>query len=463
MLDMKEGRVMVNHFTYFVYIFSLKREREMLQWLLEGERGWRIRLYNSRKAMDAELADYYLPYVRRILYPSVLWKREKFSCFFSSGTGEQANVLYELPCKDFVNRTYKGIKIGISFNNGERFIQGEIYDIVLRLFKRGVGFLVFKTRIAGERPFVESLLELNSCFRILNCEEGRHHFPNIKIYLPGQRAFTSVRELIVFLTGGFASGEVDDLPGGRMLVYSYCCLSEESWEEGEQELFQRYKHVWQKNFYVPAAERIYTEETNYTPWKYSMYGFTMEGGVVLSCEKDIFNRDILPFYYGNYFFDLYLLSLYQRIRLMRFSRRLAETEILKSSKVMVARLREDILDFFNQYIFNQVSKYSIGNEIWRKWQNVLEIESMFDQVHQELAEMDDYLKSVRQERMDRAVAYATFLLIPVSVITGILGSNLVELQGLSIRNPWLWGITLGVYSVMFISYLWTRRGRDRSP
>ncbi len=28
--------------------------------------------------------------------------------------------------------------------------------------------------------------------------------------------------VIVFLAGGFVSGQ--DLPGGRMLVYSYCCL-----------------------------------------------------------------------------------------------------------------------------------------------------------------------------------------------------------------------------------------------
>ena len=142
---------------------------------------------------------------------------------------------------------------------------------------------------------------------------------------------------------------------------------------------------------------------------------------------------------------------------MRFSRRLADTEILKSSKKIVSRLREDILDFFNRYMFNQVSNYSIGNEIWRKWQEVLEIDGMFGQVHQELAEMDEYLKSLRQERMDKAVAYATFLLIPVSVITGILGSNLVELQGLSAKNPCVWGTTLVLYFIMFISYMRMRK------
>jgi uncharacterized membrane protein len=54
--------------------------------------------------------------------------------------------------------------------------------------------------------------------------------------------------------------------------------------------------------------------------------------------------------------------------------------------------------------------------------------------------------------MDRSLAYATFLLIPVSVISGVLGSNLVEIQGISIKNPWIWGTTLLLYLIMFISY-----------
>jgi len=455
-----EDKVMVNHFTYFVHIFSIRQEKEMLSWLLKGEKGWSIRLYNARKPRDMELVNYYLPYVKKILYPTAQWTKNGFIDFFKSDIEQKTKIIYQLPCKDFVNRKYRGIKIGISFNNGKRFIQGEIFDISLRLFKRGVGFLILKTKVSGEKPPVESLLDLNSCFRVLNYDVNYTHFPNIKVYLPNHTILNSGKKLIVFLTGGFISGEGDDLPGGRMLVYSYCCLPDKVWDRDGDKFFQRYKYVWQENFYSLTEERVYKEESSYAPWEYSRYGFTMESGVVLSCEKDIFNRDILPFYFGNYFFNLYLLSLYHRIRLMRFSRRLADTEILKTNKRVVSRLREDILDFFNRYIFNQVSNYSIGNEMWRKWQDVLEIEDMFSQVHQELSEMDEYLKSIRQEKTDKAVAYATFLLIPVSVISGILGCNVIELQNLSVKNPWVWGTTIGLYLIMIMSYIKMRR-RER--
>jgi hypothetical protein len=441
-----------NHFTYFVYIFSIKDEKEFLSWLLDGNHGWRLRLYNMRKDKDLQLVSYYLPYMKKILYPSSYWDREEFSEFFRSSKYQRAEILNSLPCRDFYNKNFKNTKVTISFNAGERFIEGEINEVFLRVLKRGVAFLVFKTGLIGRPATVESLLDFNRCFRVLDDENDLPHFPTIKIYPLKYKAFKNMQGFITFLTGGFSTGGGEDLPGGRMLVYSYCCLPEEVWEKNSEDIFMKLKYVWQQNLYQLIENKVYREESSYAPWKYSRYGFTMESGVVLCCDKDVFNRNILPFYFGSNFFDLYLLSLYQRIRLMRFSRHLADTEIFRSSKKKVAGLREDILNFFNQYIFNQVSNYSIGNEIWRKWQDVLEIESMFRQVHQELADMDEYMKGIRQESMDRSLAYATFLLIPVSVISGVLGSNLVEIQGISIKNPWIWGTTLLLYLIMFISY-----------
>ncbi|MBA1335073.1 MAG: hypothetical protein HPY66_0695 [Firmicutes bacterium] len=458
------GKDIINHFTNFVYVFSVKKEKEFLSWLLKGELGWRLRLYNSRKSRDKQLVGYYLPYMRKILYPSSLWDRTGFRNFFNGGNAQRVNTLYALACKDFANKEFEGTKVAISFDAGSRFIEGEVYEISLRMFKRGVVFLVFKTRLVGDSIGVDDLLDFNCCCRVLDDEINLPHFPNVKIYTQRRGAFGKMQSFIEFLTGGFTSGYGEDLPGGRMLVYSYCCLSQDMWQQSSDHIFQKYKYVWRNDMNQLVEGKVYREESDYAPWKYSRYGFTVESGVALCCDKDVFNLDILPFYFGGNFFDLYLFSLYQRIRLMRFSQHLANTEIFRSSKKKVAELREDILNFFNQYIFNQVSNYSIGNEIWRKWQDVLEIESMFLQVHQELADMDEYLKSIRQESMDRSLAYATFLLIPVSVISGVLGSNITELQGLSIKNPWIWGTTLSLYVVLLISYaraLLRRNKRER--
>lgn len=455
-------RDIINHFTNFVYVFSVKKEKEFLSRLLKGELGWRLKLYNSRKSSDNQLVGYYLPYMRKILYPSSLWDRTGFKNFFSGGVAQRVDTLHGLACKDFINKEFKGTRVTISFDAGRRFIEGVVCGISLRVFKRGVAFLVFKIRLVGDAIGMDDVLDFNCCCRVLDDETKLPQFPNVKIYTRGRGTFCKMQSFIEFLTGGFSSGCGEDLPGGRMLVYSYCCLSQDVWDRSSGDIFQKYKYVWRSDMNQLVEGKVYREESDYAPWKYSRYGFTMESGVVLCCSKDVFNADILPFYFDGNFFDLYLFSLYQRIRLMRFSHHLAGTEIFRSSKKKVAALREDILNFFNQFIFNQVSSYSIGNEIWRKWQDVLEIESMFLQVHQELADMDEYMKSIRQENMDRSLAYATFLLIPVSVISGVLGSNITELQGLSIKNPWIWGTTLSLYVVLLISYARTLMRRNKT-
>jgi hypothetical protein len=112
-----------------------------------------------------------------------------------------------------------------------------------------------------------------------------------------------------------------------------------------------------------------------------------------------------------------------------------DAESVKRFKRTIRQLREIFLRFTHRYWFHEVSDQPQAKELYRMTSNYLGTDRLYDEIHEELGDMANYLESDTLRRQANTVVRLTVVTafgLVRTVATGFLGMNLLALAETSL-------------------------------
>lgn len=199
----------------------------------------------------------------------------------------------------------------------------------------------------------------------------------------------------------------------------------------------------------------------------------MWGNAFFLAEDSPFVRDTLRFNVEGDYFYLYLLTLFQEVRLRRLA-----GEIIRKGAALIDNLNEthrmagELVYFRNLYWFRQVTARPVGTVIYEALQRTLDLDQIHRGVADEVAMLQAHFEAAAQNAATRAqrrvefvVSLLTVVLLPVGALLQIFSNQLKSWPVLQIVTPvasqW---ITLGALVVLiavWLILLLVRRDKDR--
>jgi hypothetical protein len=170
--------------------------------------------------------------------------------------------------------------------------------------------------------------------------------------------------------------------------------------------------------------------------------FALEGGAFVAFDPPAtqFYQETLPAHLRDQYFLLYLLALHQRFALMALSDQVAR-HWLSSGRdeqaEVFARIRGRLLDFTAKALFAQIVQRGHYDRCYQKWLEVFQIERLYREVRDEVADMHGELQQRREERELRQNETRNMLLASLGLFLGVPGL-IISFLGITLR-----GVTSG--------------------
>jgi hypothetical protein len=424
---------LVSHSSLFVLPFSFPESDGADPPRRVAESGrWRPRVFSAADPADVDRTEYFLPYIRRFLFPT----------------------LYEAPAADSAPacRHYEfdmarlgGGPKGVEFTLRGRDDRKRLTQVhALRLAKVGlilfsyrVGFLVLDVECldAGATYFdqmsvtaaLRSIAPLYRGFEMPELESGtvRYDVPRLLAYLLAEFGGARPPSGPETLPAG-APLPVKPVHDDRMMVYTFSCLDRDSRLAHAARCLSLLHRTAVVNFdkeasRVPERDRMEKDAGAWlrTRWQ----GFSKDGGSLVVFNTDAYHERYAGVYHTTYYFDIFLLAALQRVTLLALFERLSDIQALTrggaASRRRLRRVRRDLLLFKNQCWFSQITNRERGLVLWKKWQRALETQTLLKEVNEQSAELDAYLQSRYRERMERVLRIGGFLAAAVPLAWGL--------------------------------------------
>jgi hypothetical protein len=424
---------LVSHSSLFVLPFSFPEGDgpDPLRRLAESGR-WRPRAFSASDPADVDRTEYFLPYIRRFLFPTLYQA--------PAADSPPACQHFEFDISRLVGGP-KGLELTLHVHD-DRKRTSHVH--ALRLVKAGlilfsyrVGFLVLDVECLdpGATYFdqmnvvaaLRTIAPLYRGFEMPELEAGaaRYDVPRLAAYLLAEFGAAPPPSAPEALPAG-APLPVKPVYDDRVMVYTFSCLDRETALADAtrcQSLLHRGAVV---NFdkqasQVPERDRIERDPTAWlrTRWQ----GFSKDGGSLVVFNTDAYHERYAGVYHTTYYFDIFLLAALQRATLLTLFERLSDIQALTRggsvSRRLLRRVRRDLLLFKNQCWFSQITNRERGLVLWKKWQKTLETRALFKEVNEQSAELDAYMQTRYRERMERVVRIGGFLAAAVPVVWGL--------------------------------------------
>ncbi len=373
-------------YTHFIYPFIIEKDKysSFINNLLEQDKNWKLKIHEIRE--DEEAYNFFLPYMRKFLFPTLFWSNDFIKKYKSMANPKKANILKRSSCVTF-DFNLDNIKVGTVSKKRYGIIDFNIISIKVICFEPGVCFLDIKTEVEDDNENIDfdKILDFNSIFRGVSPRNDSKDKLNIKA-----KGIDNIHDITIFIKSiisGFESNDLNKIYYDKMFTYSYVCLDKEDWNENTN--FENLKNDFYKFQYVTDSKSsaIFNnhckklEENTYSRWKYSMFGFSRESGVVLVSEKEKYNITKMPHSFEKDYLYMLLLAFYQRMSLINFLQNL-----LKRDKTMIPKLNNELTKFTHFSWFSQITNSEHGMDIWKRWQSAFELSELYDEVHKEYVE-----------------------------------------------------------------------------
>jgi hypothetical protein len=414
---------------------------------------------------------------------------------------------------------------GLQLNFGKDFCAPvSLRWVDVALFPQHVGFLILKAQLNEPHPTTEKLNDLLYHLRFVHPPKIGWRLAHWNLAIAGRTVTFSNQELIEFLLQGFADGSTDHAPtldaylsrqpkdhtmrrfstteegqvfGQTLREYTYACIDASSPTPPEAQHSQARDEERQSSitssrskepiFDSPAQQVAYElvtctqiSEPDYKPqpdavkqlmekgrialWT-NWEGIALHDNVVfLGIVATPFTRAGLAENVENDYFYLYLLALYQKMRLSIFS-----GELMRHSEDLYRNLKEarsmvdSFVKFRNHYWFANVSFKPQGTTVYQQFQRGLDVKSLYESVSKEVSELQEYYEKRAERRRETLLFFLTFVGLPAGLLSQIFGGILFQagtvqlnLRALAI----LGAASLGAYALSGLLYfLWKRYGR----
>jgi hypothetical protein len=168
-------------------------------------------------------------------------------------------------------------------------------------------------------------------------------------------------------------------------------------------------------------DRFFDYETQdaYKSTRYIMcsYAFIMVG----SCQNDVkdYFYHVFSRHFRRIYFQLVLISVYQKVALLSLSERLAEALDSGAFQDRSEAIHEEILMFTHRYWFEEISAQIQGHELFSMLRGHMRTEKLYKQLSQEVRETTDRLAVLRQDRLNRLAGVGLVL----ATFVGFFGMN----------------------------------------
>jgi len=375
-------------------------------------------------------------------------------------------------------------------------------DVVL--FPQNVGFLVLKVKLSEDKLTVRRLCDFLYHIRLVHPPIIGWQLANLRRVKREAPITFKSQDLVDFLLQGLTDVATDLDPtidaflnrlhkSGSVLrysetkmgqvygqvfrLYTYACLDDTE-PSSNPEAVGFHLH---RLFASPEQQALYelatctdTTDPNYVPheeglrqimdkghiafWE-NWEGMALHDNVVFLGKRPTkFTLNTLSQNVESDYFHLYLLALYQKIRLSLLS-----GELLRHAKDLHRNLKEArslwdaFIMFHNHYWFVEATFRPQGNELYRRFQMGLGVEALFESIGNEVRELQEYYERKSERRISALLNFLTFVGLPASLLVELFSNALIK------GASWLqFGLTAAIlYAVIGIGWLlWSHLVRE---
>ena len=208
---------------------------------------------------------------------------------------------------------------------------------------------------------------------------------------------------------------------------------------------------------------------------------TLEGGGFVACDapRTDFFRTQMPDHLAKPYFLLFLLTLQQRFALMMFSEEVSQHWLVaeeegrdQKREAAFEHIRDLLLLFTARGLFTQVMQREHHHRCYEKWQQIFQVERLYQEVSDEVREMYNVVQLKRAERLQKLqeeeaertkkleerISMLGILIGVPAIILSFLGVNLQNFtnpEGISIVTALL--IVIGGGGIVSSIVLWLLR------
>ena len=477
LLPLEDGRFrirtyrLVDHYTLFVLPFSFAGSASDPVERLAGSDRWLERRFSLDNEADVDRTEYFLPYVKRFLFPSLQPERSpgEPTCrhfqfdLARLGALEGGRLPLSLHCTDTRKKLSLDHKIGLE-SAGLVVFHYRVGFLVLRFRNRDEGATYFDQMNAA--VYLRAIAPLYRGFEMPTLSAGATRFPTTQLlpYLlaefDGDRAVPSGPAQVPEKTRLPVTPIYDD----RMMVYSFSCLDKNTCvpsPERCKSLLERFAIVDFTETTRPTAEEPADDLDSWTRGRWQ--GFSKEGGGLAVFDTDRYHERFLGDYNASYYFDIFLLATLQRVTLLSLFERLSDIPSLTThgseSRHLMRRVRRDVLLFKNQCWFSQITNRERGLQLWKKWQETFENKALLEEVNEQSEELDEYLQARTREKVESLVRLGGFLATSVPAVLGL--EVLFGAKSWVGTVRWTLLVAIVVGTGMYAGFMFFREERDK--
>lgn len=398
-------------YTYFIYPYVVGKAgyQRYMQKLLKNKK-CKLRIFEREK--DMHLYQYFLPDIRDYMFWSFGLTKQGIRSFEELDVSMQSKLLSEHECNIFSYELPRDLQGKIGERGGIFF---DISEIKLICFRTGICFLLLKTSLLENRSFTD-ILNFNYKFREINSKTyNMKEYEKIRLQSDTFKDVTEISALIKEITGNNIEAKNINLDNEKMIVYSYCCLDQNSWnDETEQEvihnLFEKYRLLLPAGKQMADKVEVSTEigESNYI-----RYGFSNAGTVLLTSDIHTSNYTTIAQKYESEYLYTYILELYKKFLLKKINYEFNKVSTFKS-------VETGFLNFTKDLWIQEITEDEFGKILSKKWHEYLDIEEIFLKLKNKY---DILYKKYNLEKVSQKngkFAIAIVILIVIGVINLLL-------------------------------------------
>lgn len=471
------------HFTLLVYPFrhSLSAGGEGLRRASDRWRPWWSRLDEDGLKSALDDTYFFVPYVCKLLFPEAAHLRrdgegrdleEEYRDALGLAKDRADLLAAKLHRQGLLRLTYDPARLR-EFQNLRLRYPGDAAEnrgapvaldwIDVALFPQGVGFLILKARLNKPRPTVDELNDLLRHLRPVHPPRVGWLLPAWEPAEPSQNLpFGSQEGLVNFLLRDlvgddgrrYTKQEEGQVYGQNFRQYTYACLEDPADARAPADDVQAPSTPAAAGagaaFESPAERALYelatctrTSEADYEPhpeglkqtlcngrialWA-NWEGMALHDNVVfLGTNPTRFVRGYFAHNVESDYFNLYLLTLYQKVLLNRFS-----GELMPGGEDLYVNLRDarKLVDRFarfrNHYWLPGVTLKPQGTAIYQKFRDGLGVETLFESVGDEVKQLREHYEDKAQRRLSALVNFIAFVGLPAGVLSQVFGGVMIQ-------------------------------------
>lgn len=366
-------------YTYFIhpYIIEESKYDKYIQKLLKDKK-CTYKIFQKEK--DLDIYNFFLPNIRKILFPTFDLRGDELRNFNSLDIEEKKKRIIRDSVACFTYNFAEDIQGKVGTENGIFF---KIEEIEIICFNTGICFFTMKTHLENTNKFID-LLNFNYRFKGINSEfASLKDYENIKIQTDTFKDMSDISELINQITGISTKAKTthdnEQLVNSQFYTYSYVCVETSNWNEKTDFIniendFLKFANVLPSDYNSDFNKANLEHNLHIIErLKYVKTTLSNTSSNIMCSGIDTYNYTKLPYEYENQYFYLYILTLYKKMFLMRLNIEFKQYDTIVK--------RKDIFIKFTKELWNKEITLDDGGALYYKTLNkTLELNELYEEI-----------------------------------------------------------------------------------